>query len=239
MEKFTVLDAVAAALPTPDIDTDMIIRIERCVRTPRAEMGRWAFEMARYRADGSEDPGFPLNRTPFRGAQILVAAQNVGCGSSREMAVWAIAGMGFRCVIAPSFGEIFYGNCFQNGVLAIRLPGPVVESLLKALGAASAPVRIRVDLPAQTVAGPDSAVHRFDIDPLHFAMMLVLNLAIGMVTPPIGPVLFVISTVGHLRLERLARAVVPLLLAELAVLALVLAFPQLSLVVPRLFGFTH
>ena len=74
MDKFTVLDAVAAALPTPDIDTDMIIRIERCVRTPRAEMGRWAFEMARYRADGSENPEFPLNRTPFRGAQILVAA---------------------------------------------------------------------------------------------------------------------------------------------------------------------
>jgi len=180
MEKFTVLDAVAAALPTPDIDTDMIIRIERCVRTPRAEMGRWAFEMARYRADGSEDPGFPLNRAPFRGAQILVAAQNFGCGSSREMAVWAIAGMGFRCVIASSFGEIFYGNCFQNGVLAIRLPGPVVESLLHALGAASAPLRIRVDLPAQTVAGPDSAAHRFDVDPLRKKALLEGLDAIGM-----------------------------------------------------------
>ena len=150
MEKFTVLDAIAAALPTPDVDTDLIIRIERCVRTPRAEMGRWAFEMARYRADGSEDPGFALNQARFRGAQILVAAENFGCGSSREMAVWAIAGMGFRCVIAPSFGEIFYGNCFQNGVLAIRLPAQAVESLLKRLGAASAPVRIRVDLPAQS-----------------------------------------------------------------------------------------
>ena len=161
MEKFSVLDAVAAALPTPDVDTDLIIRIERCVRTPRAEMGRWAFEMARYRADGSENPEFALNRAPFRGAQILVAAQNFGCGSSREMAVWAIAGMGFRCVIAPSFGEIFYGNCFQNGVLAIRLPMAAVESLLAQLGAASGPMKLRVDLPAQTVTAPGGALHPF------------------------------------------------------------------------------
>jgi 3-isopropylmalate/(R)-2-methylmalate dehydratase small subunit len=179
MEKFTVLDEVAAALPTPDIDTDMIIRIERCVRTPRAEMGRWAFEMARYRADGSENPEFPLNRMPFRGAQILVAAQNFGCGSSREMAVWAIAGMGFRCVIAPSFGEIFYGNCFQNGVLAIRLPPAAVDGLLARLGAASAPVRLRVDLPAQTVAAPDGELHRFEIDPLRKNALLEGLDAIG------------------------------------------------------------
>jgi 3-isopropylmalate/(R)-2-methylmalate dehydratase small subunit len=180
MEKFTVLDAVAAALPTPDIDTDMIIRIERCVRTPRAEMGRWAFEMARYREDGSENPDFPLNRAPSRGARILVAAENFGCGSSREMAVWAIAGMGFRCVIAPSFGEIFYGNCFQNGVLAIRLPGPAADALLNALGAASEPARVRVDLPAQTVTGPGGDVHRFDIDPLRKRALLEGLDAIGM-----------------------------------------------------------
>ncbi len=180
MEKFTLLDAIAAALPTPDVDTDMIIRIERCVRTPRAEMGRWAFEMARYRADGSEDPAFPLNRAPFRGAQILVAAENFGCGSSREMAVWAIAGMGFRCVIAPSFGDIFYGNCFQNGVLAIRLPVATVESLLARLGAASEPVKLGVDLPAQTIAAPDGALHRFEIDPLRKKALLEGLDAIGM-----------------------------------------------------------
>ena len=179
MDKFTVLDAAAAALPTPDVDTDMIIRIERCVRTPRAEMGRWAFEMARYRADGRENPEFPLNRAPFRGARILVAAENFGCGSSREMAVWAIAGMGFRCVIAPSYGEIFYGNCFQNGVLAIRLPAPAVEALLETLGAATSPVRIRVDLPAQTVIGPDGTSHRFDIDPLRKKALLEGLDAIG------------------------------------------------------------
>jgi len=180
MEKFTVLDAVAAALPTPDIDTDMIIRIERCVRTPRPEMGRWAFEMARYGADGGESPDFPLNRAPFRGAQILVAGENFGCGSSREMAVWAIAGMGFRSVIAPSFGEIFYGNCFQNGVLAIRLPAAAVDGLLAQLGAAAAPVRLRVDLPAQTVAAPDGALQRFEIDPLRKKALLEGLDAIGM-----------------------------------------------------------
>ena len=180
MEKFSVLDAVAAALPTPDVDTDLIIRIERCVRTPRAEMGRWAFEMARYRADGSENPEFALNRAPFRGAQILVAAQNFGCGSSREMAVWAIAGMGFRCVIAPSFGEIFYGNCFQNGLLAIRLPAAAVESLLARLGAATEPVKLRVDLPAQSIAAPDGAPHRFEIDPLRKKALLEGLDAIGM-----------------------------------------------------------
>ena len=180
MEKFTVLDAVAAALPTPDIDTDMIIRIERCVRTPRPEMGRWAFEMARYGADGGENPDFALNRAPFRGAQILVAGENFGCGSSREMAVWAIAGMGFRSVIAPSFGEIFYGNCFQNGVLAIRLPAAAVDGLLAQLGAAAAPVRLRVDLPAQTVAAPDGALQRFEIDPLRKKALLEGLDAIGM-----------------------------------------------------------
>jgi 3-isopropylmalate/(R)-2-methylmalate dehydratase small subunit len=180
MEKFTVLDAVAAALPTPDIDTDMIIRIERCVRTPRAEMGRWAFEMARFRADGSENPEFALNRPAFRGAQILVAAENFGCGSSREMAVWAVAGMGFRCVIAPSFGEIFYGNCFQNGVLAIRLPAPAVQSLLARLGSASEPVILRVDLTAQSVSAPGGAPHRFEIDPLRKKALLEGLDAIGM-----------------------------------------------------------
>jgi len=172
MEKFTVLEAIAAALPTPNIDTDMIIRVERCVRTPRAEMGRWAFEMARYRADGSENPEFALNRETARDARILVAADNFGCGSSREMAVWAIAGMGYRCVIAPSFGDIFYSNCFQNGVLAIRLPKAVVEDLLRTIGAATAPVTMTVDLPSQTLTAPDGETHGFDVDPLRKQALL-------------------------------------------------------------------
>jgi 3-isopropylmalate/(R)-2-methylmalate dehydratase small subunit len=120
MEKFTTLTALAASWPRPNVDTDVIIRVERCARVPKEELGRWAFEAVRYLPDGAEDPDFVLNRTPWREARILVAGENFGCGSSREMAVWALAGMGMRCVIAPSFGEIFYGNCFQNGLLAIR-----------------------------------------------------------------------------------------------------------------------
>ncbi|MGE5822973.1 MAG: 3-isopropylmalate dehydratase small subunit, partial [Bacteroidota bacterium] len=109
---------------------------------------------------------FPLNQGTFRGAQILVAGENFGCGSSREMAVWAIAGMGFRCVVAPSFGDIFYNNCFQNGVLAIRLPKAVVDGMLRELAAASAPLELTVDLPAQTLTAPDGETYAFEIDAL-------------------------------------------------------------------------
>jgi len=179
MDKFSVLRAAAAALPWANVDTDMIIRVERCVRTPRAEMGRWAFEMARYRPDGSADPEFPLNREAYRAARILVAGENFGCGSSREMAVWAIAGMGFRCVIAPSFGDIFYNNCFQNGVLAIHLPKTVVDGLLRALGEAAAPPEVTIDLPAQTLTAPDGEVHGFDIDALRKKALLEGLDAIG------------------------------------------------------------
>ncbi len=179
MNPFTVLRSTAAALPWSNVDTDMIIRVERCVRTPRAEMGRWAFEMARFDAAGRDNPEFPLNQEKFRGAQILVAGENFGCGSSREMAVWAIAGMGFRCVVAPSFGDIFYNNCFQNGVLAIRLPKAVVDGVLRALGAAAAPLELTVDLPAQTLAAPDGEMHGFEIDVLRKKALLEGLDAIG------------------------------------------------------------
>jgi len=179
MDPLRVVRSTAAALPWSNVDTDMIIRVERCVRTPRAEMGRWAFEMARFDAAGRDDPAFPLNQEKFRGAQILVAGENFGCGSSREMAVWAIAGMGFRCVVAPSFGDIFYNNCFQNGVLAIRLPKPVVDGMLRALGAAPAPLELTVDLPAQALTAPDGEMHAFDIDALRKKALLEGLDAIG------------------------------------------------------------
>ena len=179
MERFTVLRSTAAALPWSNVDTDMIIRVERCVRTPRAEMGRWAFEMTRFDGEGRDDPAFPLNQDKFGGAQTLVAGENFGCGSSREMAVWAIAGMGFRCVVAPSFGDIFYNNCFQNGVLAIRLAKPAVEGLLRTLAAASAPLELTVDLPAQTLTAPDGETYAFDIDPLRKKALLEGLDAIG------------------------------------------------------------
>ncbi len=133
MEKFEVITAIAAPFVHANVDTDRIIRIERCARVARKDMGLWAFESERFMPDGTDNPEFILNQAPFVNAGILIASENFGCGSSREMAVWAIAGMGIRCVIAPSFGEIFFGNCFQNGVLPIQLPHEDIANLQKQL----------------------------------------------------------------------------------------------------------
>jgi 3-isopropylmalate/(R)-2-methylmalate dehydratase small subunit len=167
MEKFTTLTALAAYWPRPNVDTDVIIRVERCARVPKEELGRWAFEAVRYLPDGAEDPDFVLNRAPWRETKILVAGENFGCGSSREMAVWALAGMGLRCVIAPSFGEIFYGNCFQNGLLAIRLPADTVAQL-GALAANPETAIFTVDLERQTINGAIP----FEVEPLRRRMLL-------------------------------------------------------------------
>lgn len=146
VERLAVVEGIAAPLPLANIDTDVIIRIERLAKMPRAELARFAFEALRYRGDGSEDPGFVLNRPPFRDARILVAGENFGCGSSREMAVWAIAGLGIRVVIAPSFGEIFFANCFQNGVLPVTLSPATVAGIARRLEADPAAARMSVDL---------------------------------------------------------------------------------------------
>jgi len=152
MDKFTVLTAVAAPFPRDNVDTDTIIRIERCTGTPKEELGRYAFEMARYLPDGADNPDFVLNQPRYRGAQILVCGEFFGTGSSREMAVWALAGMGIRCLIAPSFGQIFYGNCFQNGVLPITLPPATAAALMRqASDPAAGP--FSVDLGRQTING--------------------------------------------------------------------------------------
>jgi len=176
MQKFETLRAVAAPYPFANVDTDRIIRIERCARTPRAEMGRWAFEMERYDAAGGERAGFVFHRAPFRDAGILVAGENFGCGSSRENAMWAVAGMGVRCVIAPSFGEIFFGNCFQNGVLPIRLPADVVRNFHEKLAAASAEApeqaTLTVDLREQRIETPWGEAVSFDVEPLRREALL-------------------------------------------------------------------
>lgn len=152
MEKFTALTAIAAPFPRNNVDTDFIIRVERCTGTPKEELGRYAFEMARYLPDGAENPEFVLNQPRYRGAQFLVCGEFFGTGSSREMAVWALAGMGIRCLIAPSFGQIFYGNCFQNGVLPITLAPATVAALMRqASDPAARP--FNVDLERQTVNG--------------------------------------------------------------------------------------
>ncbi len=165
MQRFDRVTGPAAPLLRPNIDTDVIIRAERLVGTPKEAMGRYAFEVWRFRPDGSEDPEFVLNRPPFRGAPILLAGPNFGCGSSREAAVWAIAGLGIRAVIAPSFSDIFAANCLQNGLLPVVLPQEVVRRLACQVEADPDHARITVDLAAQAVVGPDGTAHGFAIDP--------------------------------------------------------------------------
>ena len=144
MQPFTTLTALAAPFPRENVDTDFIIRIERCTGTPREELGQYAFEMAR------ADPAFVLNQPRYREARILVCGAFFGTGSSREMAVWALAGMGIRCLIAPSYGQIFLGNCLQNGVLAITLPPAQVAALMRR---AEEGAPFTVDLERQTING--------------------------------------------------------------------------------------
>ena len=171
MEKFTVLTATAAPLMRPNIDTDSIIRVERMVGLAKEQLGPWALEMMRYRPDGSEDPGFVLNREPWRGAKIIVAAENFGCGSSREEAVWALHGFGIRAVIAPSFGDIFFGNCFNNGMLPIRLPEATVNSIAAEVGEAASST-LTVDLEAQCIVTASGERHAFEIEAMRRRMLL-------------------------------------------------------------------
>jgi len=161
MEKLTVLTGVAAPLLVPNVNTDVIIRIERMSKHRRGELGPWALETLRLDADGRERPDFVLNQPQFRDARILLAGANFGCGSSREMAVWALQERG---LIAPSFGDIFFNNCLQNGVLAIRLPAATVERLAgRILGGMGASVT--VDLEQQEIRHAGEVI-RFDVEPL-------------------------------------------------------------------------
>ncbi|SJZ38272.1 3-isopropylmalate/(R)-2-methylmalate dehydratase small subunit [Enhydrobacter aerosaccus] len=162
MEPFTIITGPAAPLLRRDIDTDVIIRIERLTQLPRRELGRYALEALR----GLD---FVLDRPPFRGAPILLAGANFGCGSSREGAVWALQETGLRSIIAPSFGDIFFANCFHNGMLPVVLPEAAVASLA-AQAAHGAPVT--VDLRQCRVIAPDGAAHPFAIDSLRRELLL-------------------------------------------------------------------
>ena len=170
MQSFTTVSGAAAPLMRDNIDTDVIIRIERLTGTTRESMGQWAFEALRYRADGAENPNFVLNQPAFRDAPILVAGANFGCGSSREGAVWALMGMGLRCVVAASFGDIFFNNCFQNGLLPVRLPPEDVARLAEACAGGNA--RVTVDLRRQVVVFPHGEEVPFEIDPMRRESML-------------------------------------------------------------------
>lgn len=160
MTPFTTLTGRVAPLMLANVDTDVIIRIERLTSGDQGQLGQWAFESIRYDADGAERPDFSLTRAAYRGAPVLVAGSNFGCGSSREGAVTAIAGMGIRCVIADSFGDIFYANCFQNGLLPIRLDAAEVA---RVAAVADANGELTVDLERQVIVLPDGEIIAFAI----------------------------------------------------------------------------
>jgi len=173
MEKFTLLRAVAAPLIRENIDTDIVIRIERLVgATSKSALGRHAFESWRYRADGSENPDFVLNRAPYRQAQILLAGRNFGCGSSREGAVWAIQQQGIRAVLAPSFGDIFFNNCFQNGVLPVTIAEATIQAIAAQVETDPAKNLVTIDLAREVVTAPDGSETAFHVDRLRREALL-------------------------------------------------------------------
>jgi 3-isopropylmalate/(R)-2-methylmalate dehydratase small subunit len=164
MQKFTKLTGVAAPFPLRNVDTDMIIPKQFLKTIKRTGLGKALFYELRYDQEGNENPDFVLNKPAYRNAEILVAGENFGCGSSREHAPWALLDFGFRCVIAPDFADIFYNNCFQNGILAIKLPQEQVDKLMDD-AERGANATLSIDLEAQEIRGPDGGVIHFDIDP--------------------------------------------------------------------------
>ncbi|MBF0356387.1 MAG: 3-isopropylmalate dehydratase small subunit [Alphaproteobacteria bacterium] len=164
MQKFTKLTGVAAPMPIINVDTDMIIPKQFLKTIKRSGLGKSLFFEMRFDDKGAEKPDFVLNKPQYRKAEILVAGDNFGCGSSREHAPWAILDFGIRCVISTSFADIFYNNCFKNGILPIKLKQADVDKLMDD-AARGANATVTVDLEAQEIRGPDGGVIKFDIDP--------------------------------------------------------------------------
>ena len=164
MDKFTTLTGIAAPMPLVNIDTDMIIPKQFLKTIKRTGLGVNLFDEMRYDRDGKEQPDFVLNQPAYRDAQILVAGDNFGCGSSREHAPWALLDFGIRCVISTSFADIFFNNCFKNGILPITLPQEAVDALMED-ARKGANARMTVDLENQAVSSSDGQEFRFDIDP--------------------------------------------------------------------------
>jgi 3-isopropylmalate/(R)-2-methylmalate dehydratase small subunit len=164
MDKFTTLTAVAAPLPIVNVDTDMIIPKQFLKTIKRTGLGKSLFYEMRYNDDGSENPDFVLNKPAYRNAQIIVAGDNFGCGSSREHAPWALKDFGISCVISTSFADIFYNNCFKNGILPIIVKPEELDELMDD-ASRGANATLTVDLEAQEIRGPDGGVIKFEIDP--------------------------------------------------------------------------
>ena len=171
MEKFTTLTGVAAPLPMINVDTDKIIPKQHLKTIKRTGLGKALFDELRYTPDGKERPEFVLNKPAYRQAKILVAGDNFGCGSSREHAPWALLDFGIRCIVATSFADIFYNNCFKNGVLPIALPKADVDKLLDDANR-GANATVTIDLERQEIRGPDGGCIRFEIDPFRKRCLL-------------------------------------------------------------------
>ena len=164
MDKFTTLTAVAAPMPLVNIDTDMIIPKQFLKTIHRSGLGKNLFDEMRFDREGNEIADFVLNQPAYRSAEIIVAGDNFGCGSSREHAPWALLDYGIRCVISTSFADIFFNNCFKNGILPVVLPEDAVKALMEdAQNGANA--RLTVDLETQTVTAPDGTEYHFDVNP--------------------------------------------------------------------------
>jgi 3-isopropylmalate/(R)-2-methylmalate dehydratase small subunit len=164
MDKFTSLTSVAAPLPMINVDTDMIIPKQFLKTIKRTGLGKSLFHEMRYDEDGKENPDFVLNKPAYRKAKIIVAGENFGCGSSREHAPWALLDFGIRCVISTSFADIFYNNCFKNGILPVVVSPSDLEKLMDDAGR-GANATLTIDLETQEIRGPDGGMVRFEIDP--------------------------------------------------------------------------
>ena len=171
MDKFTTLEGVAAPMKMINIDTDMVIHKQYLKTIKRTGLGKGLFAEMRYKDDGSENPDFVLNKPAYRSAKILVAGDNFGCGSSREHAPWALLDFGIRCVISTSFADIFYNNCFQNGILPIKVSQDDLDKLFDD-AERGANATLTVDLAAQEIRGPDGGKIKFEIDPFRKRCLL-------------------------------------------------------------------
>src|SRR3954466_12152462 len=163
MDKFTTLTGVAAPMPLQNIDTDKVIPARFLKTIKRSGLGVHLFDPLRFDSAGKERPEFILNQEPYRQAQIIIAHENFGCGSSREHAPWALADFGIRCIIAPSFADIFFNNCFKNGILPIVLPQEQVDLLMDDAERGANAI-VSIDLEKQEITGPDGGKITFEVD---------------------------------------------------------------------------